>query len=118
MADPPRTRQVFAGEELWNFYQRTIHDERVLAAEPEATVLVRELLLLLLGQGLNMDFAFNEGRHPTAHMIVGTPLGQFIHDRRDVEMIEVSCACEAGRLARCLLLQSCNNVATLLVLFP
>ena len=88
MQSPPKERTDFASETLWNFYQRTVNDERLAEAEPEAEALVRELLLLLLAQGLNMDLPFNEGKHPASNIIVGTPLGKAVHDRRDVEMVD------------------------------
>ena len=36
-----------------------------------------------------MNLPFNEGKHPSSEIISSNPLGKVIHDRRDVEMIEV-----------------------------
>ena len=33
-SDPMKYTTKFAGEELWNFYMRTIHDERLKNEEP------------------------------------------------------------------------------------
>lgn len=57
-------------------------------AEPEGESLVRELLILLLQQGLHVNVPFNTGRHPNSEILVSDPVGKAIHDRRDPALLD------------------------------
>ena len=76
---------VPAVEMLWNGYMRTVEDS---TAPKEAEKLVREMLLILIDQGLFTGISFENGKHSQGGNLAGTPLGYLFREMKDPELFD------------------------------
>ena len=81
----PTQRMTPAADVLWAAYMRTVDDPDI---DPEVEPVLRELLLILLAQGLDVGGTFEEGAHQHAGNLAGTPLGHLLRRLGDPELID------------------------------
>ena len=74
-----------AAEMLWTGYMRAREDESTPSGTQEK---IRELLILLCGQGLNTDYTFEKGQHSMGNTLAGTPLGVLFRDMTDPPFVD------------------------------